>query len=291
MSIITKKKLGFSLLELSIVLLVISLLAFGAIKGSAVIGKAKIASAASLTKSSVVGKMNDLALWYETTMPDSINYLEASNNSVVSVWRDISNISFTAKDAQSTLTNQPFYIVDGINGLPVLRFDGANDFFTYDGSFLANSDYTIFVVEQRRSASKNFFLGGSDLSTTNGNLHLGYFDTDIVYFALYNNFQDSAVTSYSSPTPVINSFRFNSSNSVSKTYYRNGVLQTLVCNTCDAAASLISYNGAMIGSAATETNFFNGDIAEIIMFTRALSNQERLDIEEYLGRKWGIKIE
>jgi hypothetical protein len=38
-------------------------------------------------------------------------------------------------------------------------------------------------------------------------------------------------------------------------------------------------------------NYYKGDLAEVIMFNRLLSDIERKDIERYLGKKWGIDVE
>jgi hypothetical protein len=35
---------------------------------------------------------------------------------------------------------------------------------------------------------------------------------------------------------------------------------------------------------------FGGNIAELIIFNRALKNEERQAVEDYLGKKWQIKI-
>ena len=34
----------------------------------------------------------------------------------------------------------------------------------------------------------------------------------------------------------------------------------------------------------------NGDIGEIIIFSRALKTEERQAVERYLGKKWGIRV-
>ncbi len=38
------------------------------------------------------------------------------------------------------------------------------------------------------------------------------------------------------------------------------------------------------------TNYFDGDLAELIVYNRAISSSERKSVEEYLSRKWNIKI-
>jgi hypothetical protein len=65
--------------------------------------------------------------------------------------------------------------------------------------------------------------------------------------------------------------------------------QLISINIADARTTGIDYN--MIGGNAWASNeFFRGDIGEIIIFNRYLKNDERLDIEKYLAKKWGIKI-
>jgi hypothetical protein len=36
--------------------------------------------------------------------------------------------------------------------------------------------------------------------------------------------------------------------------------------------------------------YFNGTIAEIIIYSRALTDKERQGVETYLSKKWGIKL-
>lgn len=50
--------------------------------------------------------------------------------------------------------------------------------------------------------------------------------------------------------------------------------------------------GAYETTAATtgSSEWFNGGIAEIILFDRALKTEERKAVEKYLGQKWGFKI-
>jgi hypothetical protein len=51
------------------------------------------------------------------------------------------------------------------------------------------------------------------------------------------------------------------------------------------------YLGAKkMDNGANPTSFFNGMIGEIIVFNRSLNNEDRKEIEKYLGKKWGIKV-
>ena len=38
-------------------------------------------------------------------------------------------------------------------------------------------------------------------------------------------------------------------------------------------------------------SFFKGYVGEIIIYSRSLNDDERKDIEKYLGKKWGIAVQ
>jgi prepilin-type N-terminal cleavage/methylation domain-containing protein len=290
-----KIKLGFSLLELSAVLLVTSVLMTAVIKGSDLIDMAKINSAKQKTINSPIWDIDGLMVWYEPTLDESFDNLEADDGKTVSTWHDISgNNPNSPKNAvQSTPANRPIYESNTINDLPVLRFDGTSSFLSYDGTFLANSDYTIFIVEQRRSATQSFFLG-SLTGGENINLHLGYLDTDTFVFdqwSMNSNRYDIAEGAYTTPIPRIHSYRLGSASNV-RNYNVNG--SEPVFDICDAncvtETVLSAYNNAQIGRRRT-IDYYTGDIAEIIMFTRYINDQERQDIEAYLSSKYDIPLQ
>ncbi|MFT6346642.1 MAG: prepilin-type N-terminal cleavage/methylation domain-containing protein, partial [Myxococcota bacterium] len=106
-----KIKLGFSLLELSVVLLVISVLMTAVIKGSDLIDVAKINSAKQKTINSPVLDIDNLIVWYEPIMSESFDNLEADDGKTVSVWNDISgnNPKSPNNALQTNAANRPTY--------------------------------------------------------------------------------------------------------------------------------------------------------------------------------------
>lgn len=78
---------------------------------------------------------------------------------------------------------------------------------------------------------------------------------------------------------------FNNTNNI---VYLNGTAQTAVASTgtFDSTRLLIGARWVTSGLG----NFYNGNVAEIIIFNRALKTEERKSIESYLGKKWGVKI-
>lgn len=176
-----------------------------------------------------------------------------------------------------------------MNGLPALLFDGTNDFFSFNGNFLVGSDYTIFVVEARGSSDiSKYFLSTSGtqggVSYKNTKPHFGYRSDNFITQAHYYNDTDKNIGAFKSIINRINSFVF--SIDYGKSIYTNGGGKT---SNSTQTSPIISYLDATIGNYGGAT-YYNGTIAEIIFYTRALTDQERQGVEAYLSKKWGIKI-
>ena len=284
----TQMKRAFSLVELSIVILIIGVLIAGIGQGIELVQDARLSSARMLTQSSRVNSLKGLILWLEPTSEASFSSTETSDNSTVSSWNDINPQATVKNNATQTGVSsiKPIYIEKGINNLPILRFDGVAQYLNYDGSALANSDYTIFVVEKNGlTSSQGYFLGGADISKANVNLHLGYRSLSTITQDHYANGINYTSPSYSM-TPVIHSFWFSTSGG--KKYWNNGGV-TPEASSSTQTTALVSYAGAKI-ALTYDSAYYKGDIAEIIMFSRALSDKDRQAVESYLSKKWAIKI-
>lgn len=281
-----KNKTAFSLIELSVVILIIGVIVAGVTQSSRMISAFKLSTARNLTQSSPVASMKNLVLWYETTSVASFDDAQADNGLTVTQWKDINPTSTTKYN--TTGGNGATYTTNCMNSLPCLRFNGSSNYFTYDGTFLAGTDYTVVVVEQRRSGAYNFnmFIFGST-AAGNSNLQLGYRTNTLITFAQYANDLDISVAAYSNPIPRIHVFRYSST--AGKGHYLNGVGNLLT--TGGGLTGLTSNAGSAIGYAAAGVNtYFTGDLCEIIMFNRAITTEERDVIEVYLGKKWGITV-
>ncbi len=292
-----KLKLGFSLIELSIVILIIGILVIGITKGSRIMGEAKLKSARSLTSGSPVNVISNIVLWVDSTSEKSFD-ANVTDGSAIATWYDL-NPQTNTKD-NTTAAGLPTYIANTINGLPAVRFeddDGSNDFFTFDGSAIVNRNYTIFLVSTRRSSqNSNMILGG----TTSGafmNLHVGYYLNSTPRFrtAHYSDgtsgtdYIDYVVPAYSSSQFQIHSITFDSG--VGRSYYENGGVggnPTAQISSNGAKTPLTSWTGSAIGR--LRIDYFDGDVAELIIFNKHLKNSERRSVEQYLSQKWGIKL-
>lgn len=315
-----QNKKAFSLIELSIVLLIIGIIIAGVTQSSRLVRQFKLSTARSQTQSSAAASVNGMILWLESTSTASFLEAEADNETAVSAWYDINPTGSVKYNAtQSSANLKPYYYSNCINGLPCLRFNDSvgtmpNTTYTDWLDFaslppLINTDYTVFVVEQRRTTTANYFIAGSVSATAEGRLTLGYSGDQLIRFdqgaATSTNYYTAAVDAYSIPQPVlhvfINGYGYNGTDngyySGEKSYFRNGSATANVSGTGLTAVGTptdtnltTSWTSLQIAKAtiATTTSYYAGDIGEIIIFNRALKAEERVAIEDYLLKKWGI---
>jgi hypothetical protein len=288
-----KIKVGFSLLELAVVMTITALLIAAISQGSRIAGKSKLLSAQSATKSAPIPGMTNLLVWYETTMEDSFVASETAQGPI-NTWFNLNpSLKGTNSPNNAIIGNAPTYTKNKINGLPALVFNGSSNYLTFNGSTLANSDYSVVVVEQRTSSkSNNYYISGNDTAILNYNLFVGYRLNGRSAFSQGSNGYDTVVSNFlaSSPITRIHVFRFSSS--VGKNYYLNGVNQTLSAilgGTPSLTTGLLSNNSAQIGRHLASSHYA-GVIGEIIIFNKYINDDERKDIQEYLGNKWGVAI-
>ncbi|MBU6339581.1 MAG: prepilin-type N-terminal cleavage/methylation domain-containing protein [Rickettsiales bacterium] len=293
----SKKLKAFSLIELSIVILIIGILIAGVSQSSNLFRKSQLLIAQNLTKTSPVSGIKNLAAWYETSLSSSFGITVIEDGSAIDTWYD-NNPQSTLKinATQSNASLKPIFYENVFpNGIPGVRFDGTNDKMMFDGSFLIGSEYTVFAVEQKRSSATpwKFILGGG-IGSSYASFAFGYDDADNKFsgggtYGLNMNYVDNAL-SYTQPTARMHTAMLQKN--IARSYWLNGGVTPEKTNS-DATFVIPSSNLAntmTIGSYPPTTTYYNGDVAEIILFTRALTTEERQSIEAYLSKKYNITI-
>jgi prepilin-type N-terminal cleavage/methylation domain-containing protein len=295
----TAKKLNqnkaFSLIELSIVILIIGILVAGVTSSSRLVKRMKLVTAQNITNTSPIPTIKDLVLWYETTLERSFIDTEEQDNSDLSFWYD-NNIQSTNKiNAYApAVANRPKFIENGINGLPVVRFAGGDDYMIIDNPGITGSQLTyIFVLRRNVVVPETAVFSGTNLTAVydydNNENICGFYEGNVGGFIMvYRNGVLSTNNSHpGNSNSYIATSVFNGSNNI---LYVNGNQSNVV-----GSSGLFNFRRIYLGTRwALSVNasgaFYNGDIAEIIFFNRALNTEERKAIEMYLSKKFGIKI-
>lgn len=212
-------------------------------------------------------EISDLHTWLEA---DAIT--GHSDNDSISLWPDSSGNSHGTTGGSAT------YKTNQINGLPTVRFNGSSDKLSAtDSASLGTGDFTFFAVikEATQSGPRTFFSLGTP-GTDNAAL-FGLAEGNSNYSAnAYGScgcINDGAATF---GTPVI--FRG---------YYSSGTVYIKEIGQSESNGS-VSYNvstGFYVGGLSS-SQFWAGDVGEIITYSRALNSGERTDVEAYLQCKW-----
>jgi hypothetical protein len=277
------QKKAFSLPELSIILIIISIIIIGVVnvKGD-LLNKAKINNIIKLTKISPLIDLDNLSIWLEVGTKDSFKNSEVIDGSYLSLWKNIApNYHHKINFSQTVAINQPKYIISN-NSLPSLSFDGG-DYLSaaniYGHQFTKENQATIFIVQKYNSpnhsskiinwestGTNKFTLKSTDSS---GNI-VWHFANDTISKISNSDFNDKwNIITLTKGSNNIN-IRINGS-----LLYSVGVSD--------------DFDITVLSDFNIGTNF-NGEIREIAIIKNKISSQEIDEIEKYLSRKWDIDL-
>jgi hypothetical protein len=212
-----------------------------------------------------------------------------SNGGPLANWTDSTGNGYTA--TQPALSQEPTYVTNAMNGLPVVRFNTTNSTclsFTRP----VQDDFTIVCVFQSTQGlySGNLYYQGAGLVNgevagvindfgtclfANGSVAAGTGNPDVAV--------DSAA-GYNDGHPHIMTFtRTESTGLVS--LYMDG---TLAGTTTGGTQSLTSPAVLVLGAQQTLINYLSGDIAEVQVYDTALTTASRQMVETALFQKYSL---
>ena len=217
---------------------------------------------------------DNLVLHFDASAITGLN-----DNDLIAQWNDLSGLNNHA--TQATETNKPKYKTNIVNGLPVVRFDGIDNFFTLGDinptGNLAGATW-IFVLN-RRGAGHNF----ETVIRRNKALQ---FDLNRpepfvrFYISLSNTFYN-ATDDVQDTDKFVNYIAVYDGSALR--LYKDGFE---VGSNTDLSGNLDVGDGDLLIGSAVGVNFINADIAEILIYSVALSAADRASVEQYLGEKW-----
>lgn len=211
--------------------------------------------------------VSGLAAWFKA---DALALADAA---AVSSWTDSSGNARHA--TQGTGSKQPTYRTNVVNSKPVVRFDGTDDVLETTG-FTLNQPETVFIVATFRSArvANDTLIDGA---TTN-NMRVFRTVTGLQQYAGANG-------PHLTLDPEgwhVYSFIYNGASSEAR--YDGANLATGNPSTNNAGGIAIGGNGTL------GTENAPVDVAEIAVYSSALSEANRSGIERHLGLKYGITV-
>jgi hypothetical protein len=230
------------------------------------------------------------AIWLKA---DAITGL-VDGDSVIT-WADSSG---NGRDVgQVTAASRPLYKTGIINGLPILRFDGANDYLL--GHFAATylntvgmTGYAVAIMRQHSGTHEGLY------STTSSLISLDYSSPDAALFGYGgtgNTFTQSyrssagAATTIARPllTPYLLTSGFDGALAYNRLYF-SGALQGNVSS--GHVATAFAADDLVIGSRKDGGYVYYAfaDVAELVLFNSWHSSTDRANMEGYLLDKWGL---
>jgi hypothetical protein len=208
------------------------------------------------------------------------------NGSGVSGWKDQSSYGISA--TQGTAGAQPVFKASAINGRPALQFDGAGDFLSMNLPVNGLAGMTIIAVSSTSADRSGTWVGSQ-------------------YPALFWNETASWGTVYLAPFQSNVQFRFGTSESGNMPVYirpssigsavsittaiKNGATESLFVNGALALSvggqfTTLKNNSDTAYLGRGTTGYFAGHIAEVLIYTKALTDAERNQAEGYLRAKY-----
>ncbi len=281
-------KKAYSLLELSIVAIIIGVLVSGVVAGAGMVRSSKVANARLFTTKAVVFEINGLTAWYEASLKDSFNGNQMSDGNAVTKWFDISpgsnsNVASSTKKNELTSDGGTTFIANGINGTPSIRFSGASsaNFTTasfYQGTSLQN---TVFLVLRPLATLSSTAQVVADSGASGSPTSSVGLKNDAI--ALNAGASANITTSLAAGTDYAIAAYFN--DTVSQAF-----INSATTSAGSGSTGTNQLTGLTVGTDKSGANGFNGLISEIIVYNRPLKLQERKDVMNYLSKKYKITV-
>ena len=320
---------AYSMMEMSLLILIIGILFAGAYQGFNIYNETKLSSVRTLMQNSIISRIRNLGFWFETASENSLENREAYDGKAISVWIDHNAQQITKINAYGAQNSNiekfnydpnnifdrsgPIYVANGIGGLPTLNFKNTNSsakFLVVDPSFkFSKEDITIFTVLRFKNFENNavifdrICLKSSGVVTYDDSLAVNeckpLISARVSILGFPNLFiqnndkalaKSTANTSFQIKKDVSYILTFERIFNQSIGLYQNG---KLVASTPENLGE-INFSPIKIGRGGTDPDQnvnSDFDLSEFIMVYGKLKNEHKLDIENYLAKKYSIKLE
>ncbi len=209
--------------------------------------------------------------------------LNLEDGASVKTWKDLSDTENVVSQDQES--NRPRFVKDGLNGKPVVRFNGENQYFDLSWNMtndrLTADEITLFMVLKSDSMNESQTVMGNYDEKGAVCVHVS---TNEKKLTATVSSRSNRINFSGSTDPYIATYKVTKTK---HTAYVDGI-QTSEGNlteSIDWGKTTIGRNGGEIGGNISEW-YWKGDIAEIRIYDRALTDEQRKAVEKELQRKW-----
>lgn len=225
---------------------------------------------------------NGMSLWLKA------NSIKSPNTSDIAQWVDCSGHQYKA--AVNTKSSAPKYYTDVFNKRPVIRFFSGQALDIPCDPDVNPDTMSMFIVMSCRDFTNDL---QAVISSRVPSPARGYIvqvrsaqSWRVTYGALgLGSWGTATGSSLTLKQPSVLTYIHNSTTG---TVYTNGTVGTPTTNGLSANKQYSLRIGGGSNEQAQPLNYFNGDIAEIIIYNRDLTDAERQLVEQYLKDKYEI---
>lgn len=200
---------------------------------------------------------------------------------LVQGWLDQSGNQMNAM--QSSVIARPAYLATGFNGRPTLEFDGTGQFMKFNDGFgdFGKGVAALIVAQPTKSDCAQM------LELSNGS------EIDDIAFGMWQHKWAYEVESPYLQIGNVDEERFslyavNHRMGTSELRIDGSALSTLAMPLPVLPASGVRVNNFVGHTLYGSCDYFKGQISEIILYSRALTNTELTAIEKYLDARWSL---
>jgi hypothetical protein len=227
--------------------------------------------------------ISGIANWWDANDAATVTL----NAGAVETWTSKAGSKSAA--TQSTANNRPVTIT--VNGKTALSFDGSNDGLDFTGTARTDETWIIAAAQTADQSGTRQLIsdssGGFGIGSAKGGSRL----IDTIWGAYTDGVNRHRVTYNANASVPFGPGVISVTRSAAGGgfLFIDGTQRTSIFGATSFTTSL-STTINRIGYVNSTTFQLEGWIGEILCYSRALSDSERLKVERYLGKKWGITV-
>ena len=220
---------------------------------------------------------------------DDAGSITKDGDNKVSQWSDLSTEGNHA--TQATSASQPLWVDNVLNGKPVIRFDGSDDYLG-SGQIISTTAFTVIALTYANrfgtdNVGNGVFYQGTGSDDIGTHFCYGHVPALSMERTIFGRVAGGTAVAAANDAVSTNTWHIIGMNVVGDGTVNFSV--DGVEHTASGAGTGTPANNANIGywyAVTDSARYFQGDIAEILVYNTALTAEERQSIEQYLTDKW-----